>query len=183
MALVAVNLRSYFTKPPGENFGLLAAGVPIALPSTKGSLWNSAREFNARVKTLLLNPKRIVEFMGPLTYVSPTLIDAIYFAAYGTFKNKTARALKERILTRGDKPKRALDITNVGEVTTGEKSNLRTIFFVPILSPNYEQAVGIVTAGGGMNIVILHDCCQINQEAAEEFKRKTISYLEEASGG
>jgi NRPS condensation-like uncharacterized protein len=179
-ALVAVNLRRLFKNPPGENLGLFAAGFQVALPSGKGGFWSVARKFNTKIKGLLSDPKNVLGFMAPLNYLDATLIDAIYFVTYGSFNSKTARRLAKHILTASNKPKRSLDVTNLGDVNI-ENGNLETLFFVPVLSPNYEKAIGIVTAGGEMNIVVLHDRAQIGSEAIEAFAQKSIDYLNEAA--
>jgi NRPS condensation-like uncharacterized protein len=178
-ALVAVNLRHLFKNPPRENVGLFAAGFEVALPSGKGGFWDVAREFNAKIKRLLSDPRKVLGFMAPLNYLDPTVIDAIYFVAYGTFNGEAARRLAKRILTASNKPKRSLDVTNLGNVDIGN-GNLETLVFVPILSPNYEKAIGVVTAGGEMRIVVLYDCAQISSETIEAFTRRSIGYLNEA---
>ena len=136
---------------------MFAAGFEVALPSGKGDFWDVAREFNAKIKRLLSDPRKVLGFMAPLNYLDPTVIDAIYFVAYGTFNGKAARRLAKRILTASNKPKRSLDVTNLGNVDI-RNGNLETLVFVPILSPNYEKAIGVVTAGGEMYIVVLYDC-------------------------
>ncbi|HYB58792.1 MAG TPA: hypothetical protein VEB88_00920 [Candidatus Acidoferrales bacterium] len=118
--------------------------------------------------------------MAPLNYLDPTLIDATYFAAYGSFKSKPARRLAKHLLTASNKPKRSLDVTNLGNINI-ENDNLETLFFVPILSPNYEKAIGIITAGGEMHIVVLHDSAQIGPEVIEAFTQRSISYLNETA--
>jgi hypothetical protein len=39
-------------------------------------------------------------------------------------------------------------------------------------SPNYEKAIGIITAGGEMHIVVLHDSAQIGSEVIEALCKK-----------
>jgi NRPS condensation-like uncharacterized protein len=176
-ALIAVNIRKYFLDAPGENFGFLAAGIEVPLPSGKGDFWETARGFNVST-TRLFSPKKVLGAMAILNSLDPTLIDAIYFAAYGGLKDKTALRLKNLILTATDKPRRSLDITNIGVINTGENNGLETVYFVPILSPNYEKAIGIVTAGGELNMVMLHDRSQISDETIERFKQKILSYIQ-----
>jgi NRPS condensation-like uncharacterized protein len=178
-ALVAINIRKYFTNPPGDNFGFLAAGIQVIFPSGKGSFWNVARNFNMKIKGFL-SPKKVLGAMATLNSLNPSFIDAIYFAAYGSFKNKAALRLKKVILTSSDKPRRSMDITNLGMVNIENNSNLETIFFVPILSPNYEKAIGIVTAGVEINIIILHDRSQISSEIILSFKQRIVDYISQA---
>lgn len=179
-ALIAINMRNYFRNPAGENFGLLATGIPVTLPSSKGDFWSSARQFNGRMRDLLQNTGKILRFMVPLASIDPTLIDAVYFVAHGTLRDKTALTLKKLILTPSDKPKRALDITNIGIVDIPKDSRLKTIYFVPILSSNYEEAIGVVTIGGELNIVMLHDRSRISSETIEKFRQKVIDCIEAA---
>jgi NRPS condensation-like uncharacterized protein len=175
-ALIAINIRKFFKNPPGDNFGFLAAGIQVDLPYGKSGFWDIARGFNTKVKGYLA-PKNVLGAMVTLNSLDPTLIDAIYFTAYSSFKNKTAQRLKNLLLTPTDKPRRSMDITNLGDVKISENTNLETIFFVPILSPNYEKAIGIVTAGGVLNIVMLYDRSQISTDTIEKFKQMIINYI------
>jgi hypothetical protein len=52
---------------------------------------------------------------------------------------------------------------------------------VPIFSSNYEKALGIATAGGEMNIIMLHDVSQFSPASMEDFKQKIIGYIREVS--
>ena len=122
-----------------------------------------------------------MEGVAALNSVEPTLMDAVYFAAYGDFRNKTALSLKGLVLTKTGEPRRSLDITNIGLVSLGKNANLETMFFVPILSSNYEKAIAIVTAGGEMNIIMLHDVSQFSPASMEDFKQKIIGYIREVS--
>jgi hypothetical protein len=69
-----------------------------------------------------------------------------------------------------------LDITNLGNINI---ENLEALFFVPIVSPNYEKAIGIVTAGE-MHIVVPHDWAQIGSETIEAFTQRSIDHLSDA---
>jgi hypothetical protein len=181
-ALVAINVRDLFRSPEGENFGLLAASIEVTLPAGKGSFWNLAQEFNTEMRNLLSN-QRVLNYIAPLDYLDLTLLDAVYFVAYGTLKNKTVLSLKRRILTPTDRPKRSMDTTNLGIFNIGKNPNLKTIFFVPILSTNYEKTIGIVTIGGEMNISIMHDRSRISSDTIDDFKQRIISYVKGAVEG
>lgn len=178
-ALLAINIRHLFKNPPGENFGLLALGNEISLPSGQDGFWSIAKRFNAEMREMLADPKKFLGLMPSLDYIEPTLFDAIYFTESGTFKNKTAIRFKNMVLSSTGTPKRSLDITNLGLVKD-YTNNLETIFFVPILSSNYEKTLGIVTIGGEMNIVMMYDHSIINPDTIEKFKRGILSYIEGA---
>jgi hypothetical protein len=177
----AVDVRRLLKSPPGENFGLFASVLTLTLPSGKGDLWGVARKLNTRIRQLLSDPKKVLELLA-ISYLDPTLIDATWFAAYGTFKNKTALRLKKRILAPTGEPKTSLGITNLGSVNIEKNSNLESIFFIPVHSQNYEKVIGIVTAGGEINISIMHDRSVISSETIEDFKQRSIEYLKRAIG-
>ena len=65
-------------------------------------------------------------------------------------------------------------------ISLDKNSNLEKMFFVPIISSNYEKAVGIITAGGEMNIVMLHDVSQFSVASMEDFKQKMLGYVKAA---
>jgi hypothetical protein len=129
------------------------------------------------MKKMLSEPKRYLKFFAPLDYIEPSLLDSVFFVAHSTFKNKLSRILKNMILTPNNKPKRSLDITNLGVINIENIKNLCTINFVPILSTNYEKTIGIVTTNGKMNLVIMHDLSQINTDIINEFRIKILDYI------
>ena len=177
-ALLAINIRHLFKEPPGENFGLLAVGNEITLPSGKDGFWDVAAKFNSDIKKMLADPKKYLAMISPLDSVEPTLLDAIYFAESGRLQNKTATRLKNIVLSKTGKPKRSLDITNLG-VIRDHDDNLKTIFFLPILSTNYEKTFGIVTINGEINIVLMHDRSVIESDIIDEYKQRIMRYIEE----
>jgi NRPS condensation-like uncharacterized protein len=175
----AVDVRKLMKSPPEENFGLFASVLTVALPSGKGDFWSAAREFNKRIKRLLSNPKKVLELLA-LNYLDPSLLDATWFVAYGAFKNKTALRLMKRMLAPLGEPRTSLGITNLGNVNIEKEGNLKTIFFIPMHSQNYEKVIGIITAGGEMNISIMHDRSQINSDTIQDFKRRIVDYIQGA---
>jgi len=174
--LLAINIRNLFIENPGENMGCLALGTQINLPG-RDTFWNSAIKFNRKIKKLLFNPKEYLKFFAPLDYIEPSLLDSIYFTAHGTFKNKISNILKNIIMTRNDKPKRSLDITNLGAINTDDTAILETVQFIPILSMNYEKTIGIITTKSKMNLVIMHDSLQTNPVLIENFRLKILDYI------
>ena len=178
-ALLAINIRHLFKNPQQDNFGFLAVGNEITLPFGKDGFWNIAGRFNSDMKEMLANPNKIFEIIAPIDYIEPTLLDAIYFVENGTLKNKAAVRFKNIVLSKTGKPKRSLDITNIGTVKDCS-SNLQTLFFIPILSGNYEKTIGIVTINGEMNIVVMHDHAVINKDIIEKLRQCIISIITEA---
>jgi NRPS condensation-like uncharacterized protein len=175
----AVDVRKLLKDPPEGNFGLFASVLTIALPSGKGDFWSVARRFNNLIRRLLTNPRKVLELLA-ISYLDPTLVDATWFAAYSAFENKTALRLKELMLAPIGEPKTSLGTTNLGSLEIEENSNLKTIFFIPVQSQNYEKVIGIITAGGEINISILHDLSGISSESIKDFKQSSIDYIKRA---
>ena len=176
-AIVATNLRNQFISSPGKNCGLLAASIPVKLPNPKGDFWKITRTFHNQFKQTIENPLSVLRYIAPLHNLEPTLLDAIYFEAYGMLKDSTAHFLRQRILPSTTSPKRALDITNIGQIDLQQCDDLETLFLIPILSPVYDKAIGIVTAGGSMNISILFDRSRESTNEIENFKIKIKSCI------
>jgi hypothetical protein len=181
---VAANIRYLFKEPAREAFGLLAAGNLTPVVRKEGeSFWSAAKKANREAKKNLANPKKVLEMLS-FNLLDPTLIDAMWFTAYGNFKNKTALRLKKIFLNPTEKPKRELGVTNIGKVTIDDSNQvykLKSMFFIPPYWVNYEKVIGVVTASGIMNISILTDSRYIENDIIERFKQLTLKYIEEAT--
>ena len=57
---------------------------------------------------------------------------------------------------------------------------LKTTFFVSPYWPSQEKVIGVITAGGVMNISVLYQHSKISTDNVEIFKKGTIHHLEEA---
>lgn len=179
---VAANIRHLLKVPVNEAFGLLAAGNFVRVSRKRNeSFWNVAKRVNSDAKKLLSNPKKVLVMLA-YNLLDPTLVDAMWFAAYGDFKNKTALTLKKLLLNPADKPTRRLAVTNLGKIsidTNQKQYTLKTMFFIPPYWANSEKIIGVVTAGGVINICILHDCSYLSKDSVEKFKQKTLHYIKE----
>jgi Condensation domain len=176
-ALMPINVRNLFKHAQNGNFGLLALGAQVPVPSTGRDFWEIARRFDVRTKLLLAHPKRYLKQVAPLNCVDPTLIDAIYFSAYDGFRNQSAKRFKGLILTPDDEPRRGMSVTNLGLIETEGLKYLDTIVFVPILSTNYEKLIGIATAGGKLNVTMMYDESKMSRATIETFSERCFQYL------
>lgn len=181
---VAVNIRKLFKEPADEAFGLLAAGnlIPVVRKYREG-FWVVAKKANLQTKKLLANPQKALKLLA-FNHIDPTLIDSMWFTAYGGFQNKTALQLKKMFLNPTEKPKRKIGVTNLGKVAIGNSEQpykFKDLFFVPPYWSTYEKIIGIVTAAGIMNISILYDTRYIADDIMEQFRLLTLKYIEEAT--
>ena len=178
-ALLAISARELLKTAQSDNFGQLAIGNVVTLPRGKGDFWSLAASFNAKTKAMLANPKKFLALIAPLDFIEPTLFDAIYFVENAGFKNSAAERFKKLVLSPNGKPRRSMDITNLGAIKDCDEK-IETIYFVPMLSSNYVKTLGIVTVHDAMNIIIMHNHEYVSHEKAEEFRQKIITYLKNA---
>ncbi len=178
-ALLAISARELLKVPQTANFGQLAIGNVVSLPSGKGDFWTLAARFNAKTKAMLAKPKKFLALIAPLDFIEPTLFDAIYFVENAGFKNKAAERFKKLVLSPVGKPRRSMDITNLGAIKDCDEK-IETIYFVPMLSSNYVKTLGIVTVHNAMNIIIMHNHEYVSHQKAEEFRQKILTYLKTA---
>ena len=150
---VAVNLRSRMADSPGEGMGMFAGGSAVQLKYDSGkSFWILTREFDRQVKKLLADGHKLYELLL-FNMLDQTLIDAVFFHLFGNFENKTAAAFTK--LLHFDKKKPGLGVTNLGKVDIPlvyGPYKLKTLFFVPPNIPGSEKILGVVSAGGRMNL-------------------------------
>jgi NRPS condensation-like uncharacterized protein len=161
---IAANLRSRMADSPGEGMGLFAGGNAIRLKyDAEKSLWILARKFDRQVKKLLTDGQKLYDMLL-FNILDQTLIDAVYFHLFGDFENKTvARFIK---LLHFDKKTPGLGVTNLGRVDIPliyGTYKLETLFFVPPNIPGGEKILGVVTAGGRMNLSLA--CLQSGMDA------------------
>jgi NRPS condensation-like uncharacterized protein len=163
---VAVNLRSRMRETPGEGMGLFAGGNSIKLEYAPGkSFWILAQEFDKKAKNLLADKRKPYEWLL-LNKLDQTLIDAVFFYLFGSFENKTAASFAK--LMRFDKKTPGLGVSNLGRLDIPliyGPYRLKTIFFVPPNIPGGEKILGVVTAGGSMNLSLA--CLQSGLDAAD----------------
>lgn len=178
---IAVNLRNRMSESPGEGMGLFAGGNSVRLEYVPGKpFWDMAREFDRKVKKLLSGGYKLYEILL-FNSMEQTLIDAVYFHLFGGFENKTAASFAK--LLHFDRKIPGLGVTNLGKVHIPEIYGpyvLESLFFVPPNIPGGEKVLGVVTAGGIMNISLVSLESHLDPHTAQKVMDCAVAYLENA---
>ncbi len=163
-------LTAAFIKTAGEQVGTgLAASIRPKDYRGMGNYatgisihyaYDTAKDFWANAQTVhrliykKLNTNRdkyfLLQFMNA---ISPTLIDAVYFSAFGSYENKTAKTVSN-LFGYGGTPKN-ISITNLTTLDidrSDEAIYLADVLFVPPLVPNARYIIGISTLRNKMSL-------------------------------
>lgn len=113
----------------------------------------NAQEVHQRIYKKLDDHKAKFFLLQFMNEVSPTLIDAAYFSAYGSYTNKAAHTVSN-LFGYGGKPK-SISITNLTTLDMNKQQgiySLTAVSFVPPLVPNARRIIGISTFGNRLSI-------------------------------
>ncbi|MEK3904603.1 hypothetical protein [Paenibacillus sp. FSL R7-0179] len=130
-----------------RGMGNYATGISIRYRYNKTHDFGAnAHKVHKRIYKKLNNHKAKFFLLQFMNEVSPTLIDAAYFSAYGGYVNKAAHTVSN-LFGYGVKPK-SISITNLTTLDIHKsqgKYSLTAVSFVPPLVPNARRIVGICT--------------------------------------
>ena len=115
--------------------------------------------------------------------LSPTLLDSLYFDKYGLIKDKTAERLLKRM--GWDKVTYGYAITNVGRAnipTAYGPLRLEAVYGPSFYSDVEEKMVGVITVGGRMSFMLIHNESHISSETARRIRDAVMSYLARSTG-
>jgi NRPS condensation-like uncharacterized protein len=175
---VAVNLRGRMLDSPDEGMGLFAGGSAVKLKySVKKPFWELVREFDRQVKKMLTDGHKLYEILL-FNMLEPSLVDSVYFTLFSDFSNNVSASFAH--LTHFDSKKASLGTTNLGRVAIPQEYGaymLDSLFFAPSNIPGSDKIIGIVTAGGKMNICLVTLQSELSKETAAEINRVAEDYL------
>lgn len=163
-----------------RGMGNYATGISVQYRyNIAKDFWANTKEVHKFIYKKLNNNRAkffLLEFMNG---VSPTLVDAAYFSAFGGYENKVAKTICN-MFGYGGKPK-SISITNLTTLDIGEQNgdySIKDIRFVPPLVPNARRLIGISTFRNKMAISF-H--VENNELLSEEkaFFEDAISYLKQ----
>jgi NRPS condensation-like uncharacterized protein len=135
--------------------------------------WENARNVHSLIYAKINNKKSkyfLTQFMNNL---SPTLIDAAYFAAFDGYSNSVSKRISN--MFGYNKKSSAINLSNLTRVMEiGEESayNIKDFYFVPPIVPNTSCMFGVATYHNEM-IVTLHT---MDDEGFKQ-KRKLMDHL------
>ncbi len=144
---IAVSIR------PGGLDGMAnwATGVSVRCAPGRAAFWEVAQDIRRRMLRKTEDPARLNFLLHFLRALSPTLIDAAYFAAFDGFQNKAAGRLS-RMFGYDGHPK-SCSVTNLMRAPLAE-DDLESLAFYPPMVPNARRLFGMVTAGGRLCVTL-----------------------------
>ncbi|WP_320130799.1 condensation domain-containing protein [uncultured Sphaerochaeta sp.] len=137
-------------RPEGyRGMGNYASGITIKYCyHYKKSFHENALAVQKQIQAKTGDKGKLYFLLRFLQALSPTLVDAAYFAAYDGYSNKTASRMQAMFGYKG-KP-RQVGLSNLMRIPIEEKYgpyHLSSFCFVPPLVPNNSKILGIATLG------------------------------------
>ena len=149
--------------------------------------WKHVCDFNRQFKKDLNSPLPLY-LPGLLNSIEQSLLDAMYFHLYAGFDNEAAALMSK--LYGFKKNRTSIGISNLGNVLqeycdgkhnggkhSDKNISIDTVFFLPPYWPNLEKMVGVVSAGGKMNITIQYSKSTVREEIIENIVKYLTSIV------
>lgn len=144
---VAISIR-----PDGlESMANWAAGVTVRCAANRGDFWRAARECSHQIRRQTDDPAKRNFLPHLLNALSPTLIDAAYFAAFDGLESGAAKRIAA-MFGYGRQPK-GCSVTNLLRAPMAEDA-VEEVAFYPPMVPNAGALYGMVTAGGALTVTL-----------------------------
>lgn len=187
-------LTTIFLKVAGKNIEI---GIPVSLRekdnqsmanyataisikyryNERKEFWKNANDVHKLIYAKLDNNKRKYFLTQFMNNVSPTLIDAAYFAAYDEYSNSVAKNVSK--IFGYSKIPTAISLSNLTRIMeTQEKAfyKIKDYYFVPPIVPNTSCIIGVVTYNKQM-IVTFHAIEDGNFKQKSDFFDRAMKEL------
>lgn len=152
---IAVNIR----EAEDEHLGNYASGISIqASLNPDLNFWENARTVHKLIYTKLNNEQAVYFLLKFLGELSPTLIDAAYFAAFDQYNNNLAKKMSHMFGYDGEA--KGISVTNLTKVNIPSaygNYTLSELVFIPPLVANAKRVIGVVTLEDTMTITMKFD--------------------------
>ena len=143
---IAVDIR-----PDGfTGMANLATGIGVRC-ARRGELWSAAQTIHRRMRQMLADGGKRDFLLHFLRALSPTLIDAAYFAAYDGLESGAARRVS--VMFGYDGHPKSCSVTNLLRAPLRGDTVERIAFYPPMV-PNAKRLFGMVTTGGTLEITL-----------------------------
>ena len=169
---LAVSIR-----PKGfEGMGNYASGISIRHAfDPRKDFWANAAVVHRLMREKLNHPKRKYFLLCFMNGLSPSLIDAAYYSAYGGFANDNAARVSRMFGYSGNG--KGISLTNLTIAPIPDlygHVKLESIVCVPPLVPNAKRILGVVTIGGRMIITMQY---RKDQEENQAIFQKAVDRI------
>ncbi|MCB1690713.1 MAG: hypothetical protein KDI33_19605 [Halioglobus sp.] len=182
---VAVSTRNFLLHPPGEAFGLYAAGAMFDFPCNTGnSLWDFARKLHQQIGDST-SKENILTGLASADAIDPTLLDAVQIKRFGHLIDPRASGHqkisefceREDVISamernRAKNAKRGVLLTNLARIDSFPNEGgleVEKLFIYPGASDIFEKAFGALTFKGSLTLLIsyIREC--IDEETVSKF--------------
>lgn len=175
---IPINIRKQLSFSTDTCLGNFASAITITGKyDSKKDFWQNAILISKRIRSKLDSPKSQWLVLNTYAAMSPLLIDAMYFAAYGECKDKAAK--KAASMFSIDKHT-STAISNLGRLDFNCQVgayNIRDLVFFAPKAPGSCVVLGIATLNDTMQIGFSFDRKIIDPVAMENSRSKMINLL------
>lgn len=163
---VGINIRNDLTFNAEHFIGNYASCITFDYKwhNNLNFLENSNKISNL-IQNKVYTPKLRLLLLNLFLTMDQTLIDSIYFSAFGDFDNKAAAKAAAIFYPKNSFPQ--IGTTNLGKSrlkTHYGNNTLNSISFIPPSSPANIMTIGAVTHNNKLNICIAYECSLITGE-------------------
>ena len=177
---LAISTRDRLKVPVGESFGFYASSHRVLLKDYQGRpFWEAARTLHEQLRRSIdsADPFRMLS----ATWLSPTLIDSLYFSKHGLCTNGISERLLKKMMW--DKVNYGCVITNVGRVdipTTYGRLRLDAVYGPLVYSDVNEKTMGVITVGNRTTFWMTWNESVMGSGTAAQFRDVMQGLLQEA---
>lgn len=175
--IMPLDVRSRLKQKVGDVFGFYATAAMIPIRyNSKWTFVHNVRRFHDKIRKELQrgDPFKTLKF----DFLSPTLIDALYFEKFGYIRNpvvqKVSKLIKWNRMTTG------MMISNLGKLSIPDsygEYHINRVFAPSVITTRHEKYLGIATINGQINFLMTSRNSTIPHETVAKLCHRAISIL------
>jgi NRPS condensation-like uncharacterized protein len=177
--VMPVNIRERYTIKAEKTFGLFSRGSNINYDYDKTlDFWGNARKVQMTIKKKIddeeLN-KNPIEQITP--FMSPSLVDSVFFAKYSNFKNPVSKSLG-RMANFSQNVGRPI-FTNLGKIDIPDSYGTLKIdsIYGFVFFPTFEKIMCVFTINNKLTIALTYNEQTLPSSDATQFLKTITNYL------
>ena len=166
---IPINIRNQLPFSVDSSLGNFASAITIKHKgNTSNDFWQNANQVRDKIKSKLTSAKASWVNLNLYAMMEPTLIDAIYFAAYGKCTDKAARKAAA-MLGVSDNPSTTA-VSNLGRLDFSSQISsyhIRDMVFFAPKAPASYIVLGVATLDNKMQIGYSYDQNYLSSDCME----------------
>ena len=145
--IIAADIRNVFSKYRKGALGNYSTAMGIHCNSKTKDIVAKAKEVHKAVQKRRRKNKELMLVLACYFDMHPTLLDAAAISALGDFESQAGKFVGKNMFGFGQAD--AYSITNLGRV---QNQNIKSIMFIPPVSPATKLTLGVITLNGIMRL-------------------------------